>query len=112
MNKILDFAKKKKATFTVVLPDEAETRIDIYMPTKKMMEDFGAMLEDMDLDVETPTSDDVNTLYEICATLMSRNASDTAISADQLKECLDMEDIVTFITSFGDFVNELVNGKN
>lgn len=107
----LDFNKVKKEYFVVTLSDENKTKLQIMTPTKRMlsevMEEFSTFTGG-----DTPTAEDLSTMYDLCARLMSRNRMGVQITGDQLAEILDFEDIFTFIEAYTTFITEKATAKN
>ena len=60
------------------------------------------------------SNDDVeeNDLYELTAKVLSRNKENIHITADQLNDCLDFEDLIIFFNSYIEYVDELASQKN
>ena len=110
MANTLDFNKAKKNYFTVILNDEKKTKLALMTPTKRLLTELINTLPE--LNGNTPTDEDVNTLYEFTARLMSRNKTGQQVTAEYLAEILDFEDLVTFFTAFTDFITEAANQKN
>lgn len=109
-NNVLDFNKIKKNYLTIVLPDEKKTRLQVMTPTKRLLTQLMETLPEMSGDM--PTEENLNTLYDFCARLMSRNKSATVITGEDLAACLDFEDLVAFFETYATFVSEIANSKN
>ena len=107
----LDFNKVKKEYFIVTLNDEKKTKLQIMMPTKRMisevMDEFAAFTGG-----DTPTAEDLMTMYDLTARLMSRNRTGVQITGEQLAEILDFDDIMTFIDAYTTFITEKETAKN
>ena len=110
MAKSLDFNKIKKRYFTVTLADENNTTLMISTPTKEIMDEFIGMKDA--LDAQTIGDDAIDTLYELCAKIMSRNKGGIKILKDDLVKTFDFEDVILFIQAYTSFINELTNSKN
>lgn len=113
MGKTLDFTKIKKQYLTVTLPDEDNTKLMVCTPTKRLLDDLLG-LQDVLSNLENGEIDDdaTNDLYIICAKLMSRNKAGIKVTADELADCLDLEDLVIFCNSYAEFINEVADSKN
>jgi hypothetical protein len=109
MSNVLDFNKVKKNFLRVILPDEQRTEIKVLTPTKSLLTELTTMLPEGG---ETPTEDDINALYAFCARLMSRNREGLAVTGEQLADCLDFEDLMTFLDTYTTFVTGLTDSKN
>lgn len=109
MTTSLNFNKVKKRWFIVTLNDADNTTLFIYTPTKATLDKFLAM---QDLDLDNADMDALDALFDVCAEIMSRNKAGIKITADYLANIFDVEDIVTFITGYTNFLNEVSNQKN
>lgn len=110
MAQTLDFNKLKKKYLTVVLPDADQTRILVTTPTKKLLTELSDKLPETI--TGAPSEKDLADLYDFCAQLMSRNKGGTVITGEQLAECLDFEDLITFFEAYTEFVNSIASSKN
>lgn len=110
MSQILDFNKTKKRYLTIVLPDEDKTRLQVMTPSKSLLAELSTSLPDPS--VGLPVEEDLKALYNFCARLMSRNKTGKQITGEQLAECLDFEDLITFFGVFTDFINDIASSKN
>lgn len=113
MAKSLNFNTLKKAYMSVTLADENKTTLMIGTPTKQIMDDLLLIAEKIsDVDDGAISEDTTDDLYHACARVMSRNKGGIKISADQLAEFFDFEDIVIFFDAYMEFVSEVTNAKN
>lgn len=110
MAKSLNFNKVKKNYFTVTLADENETTLMICTPTKAIMDEFISMKDS--LSAENMGENAIDELYELCTKIMNRNKGGIKIARKDLEEMFDFEDIILFIRSYTEFINELSNSKN
>lgn len=110
MAQVLDFNKVKKNYLTITLNDEKQTKLMIMTPTKKLLTDLMEMLPDSN--GELPSEEDLSSLYELSARLMSRNKTAKRITAEELEELLDFEDLITFFNAYTDFITATANEKN
>lgn len=107
--KNLNFNSLTKKYLTVTLNDEKNTTILVQSPTKKVMD----YLIEMDKNASDENSiEQIDSLYYICAEIMSRNMSKTKITKEYLEETLDIEDVITFFRTYLDFINLQTKGKN
>lgn len=109
MAQILDFNKVKKQYLTIVLPDENQTKLMLMTPTKKLLTALSTMLPDTE---DVPTEEDLAALYELSAQLLSRNKTGRKVTADELAELLDFEDLLAFFTAYTAFIESIANSKN
>lgn len=110
MAKSLDFNKIKKRYFTVTLADDQNTTLMICTPTKEIMDEFISMKDS--LSAENMGDDAIDELYALCAKIMSRNKGGIKITQKELASLFDFEDVILFIRSYTEFINELTNSKN
>ena len=110
MAKSLNFNKVKKNYFTVTLADEKETTLMICTPTKAIMDEFISMKDS--LDAENMGEDVIDSLYELCTKIMSRNKTGRVITMKIVQDLFDFEDIIIFIRAYTEFINEVSSAKN
>lgn len=110
MAKLLNLNKIKKKTITVTLPDEKETTLIIGTPTKSIMDEFIALQETID---ESENQAEVmDELYDVCAKIMSRNKQNIEITKKFVSDNMDFEDVIVFIKTYSEFIQEVSDGKN
>ena len=73
-------------------------------PTKLLMEKIFQMQKDID-EVDENNLDEV---YELLSEIMSRNVKNIKISAKELEEILDFEDIFIFFNCYTNFISNFV----
>ena len=110
MAKALNFNNVKKRYFTVTLADENETTLMISTPSKSIMDEFISMKDS--LVSEDMGEDAIDDLYDLCTKIMNRNKGGIKIAKKDIEDMLDFEDIILFIKSYTEFINELTNSKN
>lgn len=110
MAKTLDFNKSKKQYLPIILPDADKTKLQLKTPTKGLLTELMTMIPDTTGGL--PSEEDLNQLYEFCATLMSRNKEGKTVTREYLAELLDFEDIIAFFEAYTDFVVEVSGSKN
>lgn len=104
----LDFNLIKRHYLPITLNNEKKTHIDIMTPTKRMY-DVIQQLPELDGEV---TPEELDTIYQVVARLMSDNKQRIRIEADELKECLDFDDLALFMAAYVAFLAEIASGKN
>ena len=107
--KTLDFTTQKKEYLTVKLNDDKGTVLMIGTPTKKILEEFVLINEQMNNQV---TADVVNDIYNVCAKIMSFNKGGIKITPDDLGEFFDLGDITLFFEVYGEFMTTVTGAKN
>lgn len=120
--KNLDFRKVKKTYLNVTLADEKNTTLMIGTPTKRTIDtmlSLGATLRDTQealTDTESMSdnvsSDLMDELYKMVAKIMSHNKAGVKITADQIADMFDFEDIFIFFRAYMEFVDEIGKQKN
>ena len=106
----LDFNKVKKNYFNVILNDEKQTKLAIMTPTKRLLTELMEMLPETTGGI--PSEEELTSLYELTARLMSRNKTGKQVTAADLEEILDFEDLVTFFEAYTEFLTAAANEKN
>lgn len=113
MAHVLDFNTVKKTYLTVTLADEKKTTLMIGTPTKRVMDNL-LTLEDTFKNVSEDEIDNnvMDDLYQASAQIMSNNKTRTKITAEQLADLFDFEDIFLFFSAYMDYVSTIINSKN
>ena len=111
MAKTLDFNTLKKEYLTVRLKDEKKTVLMIGTPTKAILDEFIAINETIS-ENDGADKEAVNDLYKVCAKVMSFNKGGIKVTADQLSESYDLEDIMIFFNAYSDFMESVTKAKN
>lgn len=110
MGKTLDFNTRKKEYLTVKLNDENKTVLMIGTPTKAILTEFLLINEtigDDGADMEA-----IDSLYDVCAKVMSFNKGGINITSDYLSTFFDVEDIMVFFNAYTEFMASVTNSKN
>ena len=106
----LNFNNVKKRYFTVTLADASKTTLLISTPTKEIMDELVSMNDSLTATaVQKEVTDD---LYEICTKIMNHNKGGIKVAKKDIEKMLDFEDIILFIESYTEFINEVVSLKN
>lgn len=104
----LNFNRVIRHYLPITLNDEEQTHLDLMTPTKGL---YTAIQELPDLEEEI-TPADLDLIYAVCARLMSRNKQAVKITPEKLKECLDYEDLMLFMSAYVAFIAEIASAKN
>lgn len=104
MAKALNFNNVTKKYWNVTLTDG--TVLLVGTPTKAIFDKLTAMNND------SATKNDMETLYDVCALVLSRNKTGKVITKEYLEETFDIEDIVILFKEYVNFVKEIRNQKN
>lgn len=94
---------------TVILPDEAQTKLLIVTPSKGIMGEVQELQKEL-----TQASEDevIDRLYDTCTTIMNRNKDNVKVERETIEDCLDLDDIMMFFTAYLEFINEVAQTKN
>lgn len=107
-NKYFDFGKVKRSFYTTKLQDG--TTLVVEMPKKKT---FEKMQEVSETDKDDSNIDAYNKLLELMAEILSNNRNKKKITAEYLEEeGYTIEDIVTYIDNYTEFVNTITRNPN
>lgn len=105
----LNFKTRKKDFLTVTFPDD--TVIMVGTPTKGIFSALTTMQNEL-RDVDDTSDESLDSLYDACAVVMSRNKTGREITREYLENILDFEDIIVFFNSYMEFIGNLANSKN
>lgn len=108
--KSLNFNSIEKKFLTVTLNDEENTTLLIMSPTKKVLDSLMKMQGITDS--KGIADEQIDSLYEACATIMSRNKGKVNISKDKLENIFDIEDLVIFFKEYMSFIHQQMARKN
>ena len=104
----LNFNRIERHYLPVTLNDEEKTHLDLMTPTKGL---YTAIQSLPDLDDEIKP-EDLDIIYAVCARLMSRNKQAMKITPEKLRDCLDYEDLMFFLSAYVAFLAEISSAKN
>ena len=100
----LNFNKIQKQYLTVTLRDKNKTTIFVGNPTKKLLDELISL--NLSMDNANSNADELSdSLYEVCAKVMSRNKGNVNIKKELLEDIFDMEDLMIFFKAYMDFVS-------
>lgn len=113
MAKTLNFNNTKKQYLTVTLADKDKTTIMVGTPTRKILNDLLSMQESLEsAKDDNASTEDMDSLFESCATIMSRNKGGIEITKEYLEDIFDFEDIIVFFNAYMEFISEVMGAKN
>ncbi len=107
---MLNFNLREKSFFTVILPDEEQTKLFVLSPTKKILDIFISL--ENTKDKNTGDLDEIDTLYEFVYIVLNRNKNKKVISREKIEELFDTEDIQVLIEEYMKFIENQMQGKN
>jgi hypothetical protein len=112
MANTLNFNNVKKRYLTVTLADEKKTTLMIGTPTKAILDEMESLQGAIEEFNDDTSSEALDSVYLLCARLMSRNKGGIKITKENLEEIFDFEDIVIFFNAYISFVHEVTRTKN
>jgi len=112
MAKAINFNTVKKEHFTVTLPDKDRTVLLISTPNKSLLTELITIKDSVAQLKEEINAETMDTLFDICAKLMSRNKGGVDITSEFLSEIFDLEDVLIFLTGYMEYVQGLASSKN
>lgn len=109
--KELDFTKAKKQILTVTLGDGE--KLLIKTPSKRVTDLLMELSEDFESISEDNTNAEVvDSIYSVCAEIMSNNRQGKKITSEYLSDVLDLEDMTVFLNAYVEFVTKIATLKN
>ena len=109
MTKSINFKTRKKDFLTVTFPDD--TVIFIGTPTKAIFSALTTMQNELK-DVNDTSDESLDSLYDACAVIMSRNKTGKKITREYLESVLDFEEIIALFNLYMEFIGDLSTSKN
>lgn len=107
----LDLSQKQRPTMRIKLPDD--TIIDVLTPTKSVKDTFTYLGETLIRVGEgTASEDDLESMYDITAQIISRNRQRIEFTRKDLEDCMDTEDIVDILGNYANFITNTIQSKN
>lgn len=112
--KTLDFNTLAPQTLMLVMCDEAKTKIEVGVPTERLVEQLQQIAPQLDLMMQEPENTKNQDLYELAARLISCNHSGLQVTAEDLRDKYHMnfEMMLAFFNAYVGFINEFTNEKN
>ncbi len=102
----LNFNKIQKQYFNVTLTDKNKTTLMICNPSKKLLSEITTLDSILKNDGDSNAEDEIDSLYEVCSKIMSRNKANIKVGKELLEEILDIEDIMIFLKSYMEFISK------
>ena len=113
MAKTFNFNNIKKKYLPVTLGNEENTTLLIGSPTKSIMSDLMILQSGQEGVADGEASTEmIDNVYEACARVLSHNKQGIEVTAEELGEFCDIEDITAFFTAYMEFVADMGEGKN
>lgn len=108
----LNFNNVQKQYLPVTFADENNTTIFVGTPTKSLLRELVNLKANIGT-VDAESSFGVlDTLYDVCAKLMTRNKTGAKITKEFLEDNFDFEDILIFFKNYMAFVSKISKQKN
>lgn len=114
MAKTLDFNTLAPQTLTLIMRDDAKTRIEVGVPTERLVEQLQLIAPRLTSMVSNPEKVENRELYELAAHLISCNHSGITVTAEELRDkySMNLEMMVAFYSAYVGFINDITNEKN
>ncbi len=114
MSKILDLNVVERPVLTLVMQDEARTRIDISTPTESLVEELNQIAPQLNKVLQDPSGMDKRAPYDLAARLINCNRSFITVTAEELRDKyhMNLESLLLFYGAYVDFIDEIINSKN
>jgi hypothetical protein len=112
--KMLDFNAIQRPTWPIKLKDEAQTVVNLSLPSTGLLERLIAATPTLQEAAKTKDGRTINAIYDLLAEVMSCNEDGFTFTGDELlkRYRLTLLDLFTFWAGYLDFVKEIQNAKN
>lgn len=112
--RVLDFNVERLPVLSLVMRDDAKTRIDVTTPTEGLYEELRHIAPQLTGAVKEPDSLDAQESYELAARLISCNQQGLRVTAEDLagKYRFNLESLILFYGAYVRFVDEVTSIKN
>ena len=113
MARVLDLNCAQSSILDLTLQDEARTVIHLDIPTEELVQEFEAMLPELD-NLKRGDREAVNRIFEIAAKLININLDYIQVTAAELRGVYRMNVIsaLNFFSAYMDALEALTNEKN
>jgi len=103
-----DFNSIQQPKLSVTLPNKEQTRIFLTGVAERALSAAKELKEILDSKEDSA----ILKTYELIAEILSCNAEHREFTADELKECLNIEHIAAFMLEYVSFIQDLKTEKN
>ena len=112
--RVLDFNTARLPVLSLVMRDDAQTRIDVTTPTEGLYEELRHIAPKLTGAAKEPESLDARESFELAARLISCNQQGLRVTAEDLagKYRFNLESLILFYGAYVRFVDEVVSIKN
>lgn len=112
--KKLDFNALEQPVLELTLRDDEKTVVRCSVPTEEMVERLMAVASDMKAVIKDDTGAATRELFAFAAELMNNNADGLTFTAEELRDKYKMKlyDLVIFVKTYFDFIQEINGAKN
>lgn len=112
--RVLDFNVERLPALTLVMKDEAKTRIDVTTPTEGLYEELRQISPKLTTVAKEPESADARELYDLAARLISCNLQGVLVTAEDLagKYKFNLEMLILFYGAYARHVADITSIKN
>lgn len=108
--KELDFTKVKKQVLSVTLGDGE--KLLIKTPSKRVTTLLMELSDDFENITDGADTEVMDSIYTVCAEIMSNNRQGKKVTTEYLSDVLDIEDLTVFLNAYVEFVSKVTNVKN
>lgn len=112
--KVLDFNAIQRPTWPIVLKDDAQTIVNLSLPSVGLLERLIAATPELQEVAKTKDGKTISAVYELIAEVMSCNEDGFTFTGEELRKKyrISLLDLFTFVAGYMDFVKEMQNAKN
>lgn len=107
-----DFNSIQQPKLAVTLPNKEQTRIYLTVPSTGVAERAFSAAKELKEILDSKDDSVILKTYELIAEILSCNAEHREFTADELKECLNIEHIAAFMLEYVSFIQDLKTEKN
>lgn len=112
--KMLDFNALQQPTWPIKLKDDAQTVVNLSVPTVELLDRLTAATPGLQEAAKTKDGATVRATYALIADLMNCNDDGYTFTAEELRDRYRMTllDVFQFVAGYLEFMQELQNAKN
>lgn len=112
--RVLDFNVERLPALTLVMKDDAQTRIDVTTPTEGLYEELRQVSPKLTMAAQEPEAVETRELYDLAARLMSCNLQGLRVTAEDLagKYKFNLEMLILFYGTYARHVADITSIKN
>lgn len=107
-----DFNAIQQPKLAVTLPNKEQTRISLTVPTTGLAERTLSAAKELKEILDAKDDSVIQEMYKLIAEILSCNTEHREFTADELKECLNIEHIAAFMLEYVSFIKDMKTEKN